>query len=183
MKLSVSVPDDLWEAVSGIDGSASQVVQESLRLLAERRRRDFPTIGESHYADDGDLELREAVDKLTAEAAALRGTGYSIGVELSMSLPWLTLDVLPAGAALLRQLRAWQSGFDADPPVDDLPEDFRGALINLLIQSEEGLDDSENVVWLPTLFEGIVAGVEETHDAVRRRLHAAVGTPDGRYGS
>ena len=83
MKLSVSVPDDLWTMAAGRDASPSEVVQLALRALAAQRH----PVGPFPHAPSQDslTKLRPRIDQAIATVRAarerLRELGYAAGVE------------------------------------------------------------------------------------------------------
>src|SRR5690349_7017807 len=103
MKLSVSIPDDLWLAVRRDDEANSQTIQEALRLLADRRRLGGDMLpGATGTAYEGEQDVVAAVlERLVSEAQDLRTRGYSAGFELAQRLRWAALERLPTDRASL----------------------------------------------------------------------------------
>lgn len=102
MKLSISVPDDLWEAARGIahDDSPSAVAQQALRSMVSAA----PSL--HIYAlrpDLGEVEDRKLVAvrlRLQEEARDLYITGYHIGLDLAAELSYNQLRwIVGVGAA------------------------------------------------------------------------------------
>jgi hypothetical protein len=95
MKLSVSVPDDLWDEARSLAadaGSSSAVVQEALRrwVVQQRQRPAYATGPPDEVLDD----LREAHDRLVQEAKAEFQHGYTQGVQCARRLPWEAIESL-----------------------------------------------------------------------------------------
>lgn len=98
MKLSVSVPDELWAEV-GSNASASETVQRALRLLVKEQ-------------DEAEVRLRtgglgEVPDGLEDRASAARGEAwwwYYVAAEAAMSLQLVVLDAMPTGKPLVDTL-------------------------------------------------------------------------------
>src|SRR5690348_2573508 len=100
MKLSASVPDQLWANVYRDGESTSSVVQEGLRLLAAQRLQPqyFPNAKGTEFDDEHARQsLLEWVDGFVVEAQRLRRRGYQVGLEVAHALDWVTLETLPAG--------------------------------------------------------------------------------------
>ena len=95
MKLSVSVPDDLWEEARSIAAdseSSSSVIQEALRRWV-RQTRSGPGYATSP-PEDVVGELQEARERLAREARAEFGHGYAQGVQCARRLPWWAIEDL-----------------------------------------------------------------------------------------
>ncbi|HEX3811409.1 MAG TPA: hypothetical protein VHX59_01095 [Mycobacteriales bacterium] len=94
MKISASVPDDLWESARDfLDAdSTSGVVQEALRrVLADRT--GGPSYAEVPAGDPAlDDSLEDLRDRLIDEARELFQRGYRKGVELIHKLDWQQLQ-------------------------------------------------------------------------------------------
>ena len=95
MKLSVSVPDELWEEARSIAAdseSSSAVIQEGLRRWVMQTR------GGPRYAtsapEDVLGDLQEARERLAREARAEFGHGYAQGVQSARRLPWWAIEDL-----------------------------------------------------------------------------------------
>lgn len=84
MKLSVSVPDDLWASVTKPGDSASEVVQEALRLLQERERPQRPfSRAPEDLSDEVRSELSDAVARIRDLRIFQRRAGYQAGIALA----------------------------------------------------------------------------------------------------
>lgn len=102
MKLSISVPDDLWEAARGIadDDSPSAVAQQALRSLVSAAPSLHtyalrPDLGEAE-----DRKLAAVRLRLQEEARDLYITGYHIGLDLAAELSYNQLRwIVGVGAA------------------------------------------------------------------------------------
>jgi hypothetical protein len=172
MKLSISVPDDLWRDARLEDEPNSQTVQEALRMLADRRRAgapELPGIGWP-YGEESEVVV-ETLDRLADEARALRDKGYTIGFELAQRLSWTLLEKLPSDGSRLRGrlADAHLNMTDGDP--------LESAMFVTLGTWGDGipelLDDDGNPLDSPTLFSGMAQAIAEVREAVRRRLDAA----------
>jgi hypothetical protein len=163
VKLSVSVPDDLWQAAAVDEQSPSAVVQEGLRALVAHREKSAQRVGEfelrlSLHADGSELDLAETLKELTDAAVELYDVGYRMGVEIAGKLKFIVLDGLPSGAKLRDLLL--DAADDVDTPLAHL---VRGALEDW----EFGLDVEGDVIPSPTLYDGMAAGLEDMRGAVR----------------
>ncbi len=95
MKLSVSVPDDLWEEARSIaadPNSSSAVIQEGLRLWVAQTRSGpgYATSAPKDVLGD----LHEARERLAREARAEFENGYGQGVQCARRLPWWAIENL-----------------------------------------------------------------------------------------
>ena len=86
MKMSVYVPDELWEEVQAQDKDLriSQFLQQTLRdRYGARSKRPYATLGEfeSRNAD----VARKAILKQLTEAYRV---GYQLGIDFATELPW-----------------------------------------------------------------------------------------------
>lgn len=164
MKISASVPDDLWSAASKGEDSTSKVVQDALELLVERRRGSEERIvsGEARVLANytSRVEGSEVLDKLEAEARELQRNGYWIGIELAETVGWRKLERLPSDIA--SALVDWTTD-------TTLWDNIFDPLFNLFEQYEVGLHDNELDPSL-VLYEAIAAGLADTRDAIRDRL-------------
>jgi hypothetical protein len=110
MKLSVSVPDDLWDEVRSIaadSNSSSAVVQEGLRRWVTQAR------GGPGYATSAPEDVlgdrQEAHERLAREARAEFEHGYAQGVQCARRLPWWAIENLADhhGFRVREWARAW----------------------------------------------------------------------------
>ncbi len=175
MKLSVSVPDDLWSDLATGSNSPSQLVQDALRELQRHRRR-----GEERVVDlearlassdpEGDPAaptVNSVLDRLTEEAADLMDTGYRMGVELAGKLSWLDLEALAEGSRLRDDLiRA----VERDGHFLGTGGDLRDVIYQLLSDWQVGLDEDGEAIPSTTLYAGMAAGLADIRVAIRERL-------------
>lgn len=168
MKLSVSVPDDLWRKVAGPDDSPSEVVQAALTELARRRH---PT-GPSAYAPRAEVveatkpAIKRAVQRLLDERRELREAGYRAGVELCgenlFEAEWFRVMVMMATPEeLLREWMALTEGpiherimnlarehaaidFHFDP-VATLPQEFLTGMVAAFFDIWDRVEAASNV--------------------------------------
>jgi hypothetical protein len=94
MKLSIYVPDELWQrARQASDENPSSLVQTALeRWLGNELKR--PPYYESPPPDA--LRIKQLRDRLEREARALYREGYEEGLRLAEELNWSQLDRLAA---------------------------------------------------------------------------------------
>ena len=96
MKISASVPDDLWDAAreAANAGSPSAVVQTALIQLVDRHEQGRA------YAEPPELvgelgAIRDAARaRLVADGRALFQQGYEQGVRLAADFTWMQLDYM-----------------------------------------------------------------------------------------
>jgi len=132
-RLSITVPDELWDSLTHLDQSPSALVQRALRCLHDT---EGPGAGPTPIeAAAADIPYWESVlDSLTEQATELRAEGYEAAImamhEGVLSLHWLELivqqyaaDELPAlmsevGDIFLRLRHTWgDNGFFVERPV------------------------------------------------------------------
>ncbi len=92
MKLSVSIPDDLWAAVFTEGASPSHLAQEAFRLLASKQERAATTSFPNAPAEVDLNEAEETRQALAEELKRLRRAGYEFGLKAVAHLPWSLLD-------------------------------------------------------------------------------------------
>jgi hypothetical protein len=85
MKLSISVPDELWSKVSGPNSSPSEVVQRALNEMAQRRQpgRPFAHAPDDQVIEECKSEIDLAIESLLSERRYYRGLGYKAGAMLA----------------------------------------------------------------------------------------------------
>src|SRR4051794_17763919 len=116
MKLSVSVPDELWSKVAGADASPSEVVQTALTEMASRRH---PT-GPYAYAPTPEVvasakpQIEHAVQRLLGERRRLREAGYRVGVRIAgeeglLDAEWFRVNVMMSDPDELRKTLNWRT--------------------------------------------------------------------------
>ena len=93
-RLSITVPDELWDPLTILEGSPSALVQRALRCLQEKVDSSAPlTTFETITA--GVPKYQDVFDQLTEEAAELRAEGYESVVQAvhvgAVGLSWLEL--------------------------------------------------------------------------------------------
>ena len=121
-RLSITVPDELWDPLTNLEGSPSALVQRALRCLQEKVDSPAPlttfetiTVGVTKY--------QEVFDQLTEEAAELRAEGYESVVQAvhvgAVGLSWLELvahGYMPTG--LPRRLSQAADSFQSARALD-----------------------------------------------------------------
>lgn len=97
MKMSVSVPDELWEAArSAVDGrdSPSAVVQEGLSRLVEVEGRAKPYAAKPAMEGEVAAQAAAARARLLAGARELYQKGYREGIKIATELTVQQLQML-----------------------------------------------------------------------------------------
>jgi hypothetical protein len=140
MKLSVSVPDELWDAARAVveDDSPSAVVQTALGQLISRG------VGGKAYAQRPKLqgELADAFmttrSRLLEDASARYQAGYRQGVELAGELDWAQLDEIAHKGviAVSESAASFTSRFVSDP--GNYPPGAKPTIDPLLLQKYVG---------------------------------------------
>jgi hypothetical protein len=132
MKLSVSVPDELWNEARSLaqDSTTSAVVQEALRRWVNQAHPK-PQYVEG-LPEDVLAALRETRGRLGEEAHMESKRGYVYGVETAQRLPWWAIESLADHYRF--DVREWakdwaRTAFQLDmtkPPAD--PQDVDKAI-------------------------------------------------------
>lgn len=118
MKLSVSVPDDLWSQVHQADNGPSETVQRGLRsLLTELREADRPLANapDQEHLDRYRPAFDVAVDAATRNVRDMLEAGYRLGLVLAPGMAGADFDVLddPGTAGAVRTLiESWAQEYD-----------------------------------------------------------------------
>jgi hypothetical protein len=175
MKLSISVPDDLWAAVRRPDESNSQVIQEALRALANAQaqvaKRPMPgAVGTCYDPEDDEAAvIEDALERLTSEARGLRTNGYQLGVDVAHRVAWSALERLPADRGdlvkLLTEMHLEEDGLGNDAVYEEMHRLIGDWGVEAAIY-----DDGDDPVESPTFFGGVAQALIEARDAVRIRL-------------
>jgi hypothetical protein len=132
VKLSVSVPDELWDEARSLaqDSTTSAVVQEALRRWVNQAR-PAPQYAEG-LPDDVVAALRDTQNRLGQEAQMESKRGYVYGVQCAQRLPWWAIESLADHHKfdVKKWARSWAAGaveLDmAQPPLD--PEEAKKAM-------------------------------------------------------
>ena len=166
MKLSVSVPDDLWERVGGPRASPSQLIQTALQRMLETELARPPFVD---ALPDVSEELFEARAVLVVQARASFESGYRHAVSAAKEIPWSALNELDnVRWDLAEWLEEWQPG----PPDFQLDDDAARWLRPLGEHLGQMADPSRD--WRPgdrTYLRGFTQGLHDVWDAVE---HAPV---------
>lgn len=98
MKLSVSVPDDLWDQARDrssdeVAGAPSALVQEALRSYVSASAPESPRL-KVVRPQGQDRNYKQALLKLAAQARLEAEKGYVAGVTLAEQLDWHDLEQL-----------------------------------------------------------------------------------------
>lgn len=172
MKISISVPDDLWESVASPGASPSQTVQEALKQVARMRATSEERVSGASQRLLDQLTAYDDADplaELVEGAHDLQTKGYAIGVELGKSLPWVDLEALPSGT----DLRAGLFAAMDDQSVSAALEDVRDRLWQAVEEWEVELATNQFGEPTPSrlLCEAIASGLDDLRDAVVTRIH------------
>jgi hypothetical protein len=102
MKFSVSVPDELWEAVER-DGGPSETVQAALRALLDVQRAASRPL--ANAPDQANLQqyrpaFDEAVNQAVSKLRLALDQGYQLGLELAPGMGTSDFDLLDGPQAL-----------------------------------------------------------------------------------
>jgi hypothetical protein len=180
MKLSVSVPDDLWERAHTPGDSPSATVQRALRVLCESLpSEENPLPRAAGYyeipgVDGGRAYAMEVLGGLAKDAEGQRGNGYSIGIEVVRKAGWQVLDLLPGEDALLRVLSDWQyagvDGLETWVPEEDALEVLEEALADGLGGYSDEIALGRGVPIPSSIALGIVQAIGDVQATVRRQL-------------
>lgn len=141
MKLSVSVPDDLWEEARSVAAgpeSSSAVVQEALRRWVTQARSG-PGYA-TNPPEDVLGDMQEARERLSREARAEFGHGYAQGVQCARRLPWRAIENLADQHSFrVREwARAWAKAaveLDMATPSQSLSNAEQAEIINAWLRS------------------------------------------------
>jgi hypothetical protein len=199
MKLSVSVPDDLWAQVHPEGAGPSETVQRGLRTLAEELRRAKRPL--ANAPDQANLDrYREAFDSAvettTRTIQAALDNGYRLGLLLAPGLVASDFDALelPRAVAGLQTVVASWGEDDGDvysheftwsvtTALDNLKGPDSGAETRARLQEILGEEDAPGpgVRWrqegeevLPELSDtfarGALAALRDVRDEATRRM-------------
>ena len=166
MKMTVSVPDDLWLEATEPGESPSAAIQDALRLRAGRSRSnplaDHPEIL-------GDPQASARLDELVADVRRIREGGFRVGVDAGLTLGWEDLErQTEAGRGeLTAEIRSWFRGDFHNRRLDQpewLPQSFYETLSALVKDHETGGKDMDTVS--PLLVETMAGGVQAARLAV-----------------
>jgi hypothetical protein len=130
MKLSISVPDDLWAAAAPAGSSPSEVVQRALSEVVSLQKPSSPwgRAPETGVVEECKESLDAAVHRLLSERKQLRRHGYRVGAVLaadpSLSLDWFMSAVARLDPESLRQLIT-------DMLAEDCTDDLARRIISL----------------------------------------------------
>lgn len=179
MKLSISVPDELWERACPPGRRASAVVQDALAAYVDREHRvpfdraPNPDLLEGLLSEGA---LSKEIERLMAEARSLRALGYAIGIEAAPSVSWVDLESLPPAEALTRYvidvlLRvANREDVYLSGVVTAIRDAARGyGEVGVVIRPDGTQEDHMGPPSL-TLVRGVVDALHDVRDAVRARL-------------
>jgi hypothetical protein len=179
MKLSISIPDDLWLKVHRPGEPNSQTVQEALRMLAETRNPSSSALvslaGTAYDGSDPATvqTLEQGLAQLAKEAADVQRIGYTVGLEAAVMAPWSDIERLASGHPQL-DTQLYEVIFEAG----EVGEAVRGALEQWGDQVDFIWDaDAEEYVFSPTFFHGLARAFIEVRTEIHRRLNAAKNAP------
>ena len=176
MKLSASVPDELWAAAAPGETSTSQVVQQALEALVEHRKASAQRVSaaEARHRAGYDVDSDDEPDvlaRLETEARHLQRVGYMIGVDLADRLGWLALENLPLNL-LARNLLAWAGGDleDLGGILGDSYANITDTLHSLMHEYGDGINEDGEPITSLVLYEAVVAGMDDVRTAIMDRL-------------
>lgn len=150
MKITVSIPDELWLAVRREGEPSSTTVQEGLRLLSGARDPEHILNGLHADADQVD----PLISRFRDEAERRLTLGRQVGVDFAERLSWAELELLPnTETALASKLR--NEFVHSDPNSSELIQKLDDAFNSWGDELSGVWDDDGNAVDSPTLFEGI----------------------------
>ena len=164
-KISVYVPDDLWEQAAATQpgAGASQVVQAALR---ERVARIHARPAYAELPDEVKRERDRVREVLASRKAEVYQDGYRLGLALSLELPGAAFSVLESFGWDLERFAEVEAGYEwplVEGSADDTGQvfSFREALDRLV--GDQGLDVTGEG-WLPEgrLREGLVDALRDT---------------------
>jgi hypothetical protein len=146
MKLSVSVPNDLWRTVHTEGAGASETVQRALQCLAATDGVQGPLAnapGQANldrYRDD----FESAVERATHEIERMRENGYRFGLSLAIGLNGSDFDALddPDAGAEIDEIVYW--GYTGDLHDSDV---FSAGLPAYVVGLIHDKDDDEGDHW------------------------------------
>jgi hypothetical protein len=107
-KLSVSIPDELWEQAQAAspDMGQSQLVQVALRRYVAGMTGRWPLV--RSRSEENRALLQQVLERVSERTQATYDEGYRAGLALAESSPWKLVEQL---AELDWDLDAWKSGY------------------------------------------------------------------------
>lgn len=132
--------------------------------------------GGSWYGSDDESAvegLEATLNKLAGDAANVRDSGYSVGVDTAGVLGWTQLETLEPASKIRAELVRW-----ARDEVCDLPDTLTEALDDYIGQYDLRTDEHPVPV-SPTFYEGVADALVDVYEAVRRRLNGMLPKPLG----
>src|SRR5262245_3093928 len=105
MKVTASVPDNLWAAAHPKGERPSHTVQRGLRLLVQEL--DRAKVPFAQAPPDVDLDaLKDGRERLRTEATERRRQGYEWGIRVASAMSWDNLEALLDSASEIPHDRA-----------------------------------------------------------------------------
>jgi hypothetical protein len=148
MKVTVSVPDDLWAEANPDDSSGpSDTVQRALHLLRDQLRASRRPL--ANAPDQANLEryqamFDEAVDVTARSVGAVLDNGYRFGLLLAPGLTPADFEVIDGrGARTEIQEIVWEWGQDG---VSDFSWEFAGHINSVLDNYNSDEDRDRNAL-------------------------------------
>lgn len=191
MKMTVSVPDELWTSVFQPGQVASHVVQEALRLLAPQRSPAEPFASAPPGSDLAAIEA--AKQALIDEATELWRAGYQLGIETVGLIPWSRLESFATSEEIAQWLFTPPGPFLAPSVAPENPSPFDDGIEEQ--SAEYGTQISKYLwsIWTKlevhplaarfnlrdslTIKRGIAQALFEMKTAVQAGLAAAIADP------
>ncbi len=172
MKLSVSIPDDLWDEAKalGTDLNPSHLVQEALRRWVEDASRK-PSFSVDRPGDiEADFETARM--RFAEEARTEFERAYRTAVQVAVKLPWREIEYLAEHYKF--NVERWakanrESALMAD--LGQIPEDWapQTEVINALIEGLGGLaHPTGDEMWhpSPTYLKGFAQAMRDLWTSV-----------------
>ena len=141
MKLSVSVPDELWKEVAGEGESPSEVVQRTLREYAARRTSRSRDLRSRDQA----ARMERIQERLREEAKAAFSAGYDLGLQMAEELPWELVACLATAQAHSRSDIARAA--EDNPALVDVLERLRHAVREFHSTALDGASQAFRDLW------------------------------------
>jgi len=166
MKVTVSIPDDLWDAVRDPNEGPSHIVQKALRLLKARDAGSFPNAPEG-------MDLSSAhrsVERLVEQAEVIRRRGYEVGIRLAERLTnWVRFEngFVGLGAIPNRMTVEQLATFLFVEDVEGAFDVPGGSVVDFIGEAfGDSVDESESGV----AYRGVAQALLDIYDGVRERL-------------
>lgn len=182
MKLSISIPDELWDSARQVlhtHTSASAIVQEALRrAVAEGTTR--PEYADAVRDAETSTAIAEVRSRLVEEARMTYQSGYRSGIALAQQLSWQQIDWITKAPVDIRARAKEVHDFTQKQMVDpdyipagtpfvdpDLLGEYLGTLAHPLLEWNPE----------PVAIEGITAALTDIRTSVESNPPGGDSTP------